>query len=47
MIADGYSGINFTESPASSTGNTGKPRLMSLIRRVCEIVCGYIGMFLQ
>jgi len=38
MIADRYSGIDFTGSPSSATGNTGKPRLMSLIGTVCEIV---------
>jgi len=47
MIADGYIGINFTESAASGTVNTGNARLMSLIKIVYEIVCGYISTFLQ
>jgi hypothetical protein len=41
------SGINFTKSPASVTGNVSEARLMSQVRRVCEIMCKQISVFLQ
>ena len=38
--------INSTKSPASSTGKENEPRLTSQVRRVREVVCALISVFL-
>jgi len=42
-----YSRMNSTKSPASGAGNVSKPRLMSQVGRVLEVVCGWRSVFLQ
>jgi len=42
-----YSRINPTKSPASGADNVSEPRLMSQVRRLREVVCAYISVFLQ
>jgi hypothetical protein len=43
----GYSRISFTKSPASGAGKVGEPSLMSQVGRVHEVVCVWIGVFVQ
>jgi len=42
-----YSGINFTESLASGTGNVSEPRLMSQVGSVHEVVCVWIAVLMR
>ena len=42
-----YSRVNSTKSPASGTGNVSKPRLMSHVEGVREVVCAHVTVFLQ
>ena len=42
-----YSRINFTESPASGTGNVSKPKLMSQAWRMREEVRTQVSVFLH
>ena len=47
LVAKNYSGSNCTNFPALGAANVSEPRLMSQVRRVREIMCAWISVFLQ